>query len=129
MEVDRQRPLLIVDDDEGIRELMSEILTTVGYVPQVAASYDEAIAAARREPPLLAIIDVELPGRSGYELFQALREDFDGIPVIFVSGVRTEPTDRVAGLLAGGDDFLPKPFDPDELVARVHAVLRRTSAE
>jgi two-component system OmpR family response regulator len=127
METNRVGPVLVVDDDPGIRELVSSVLERLGYVARVAADYDEAVASAHEELPSVAVIDVELPGRSGYDLFKKLREDFgEELPVIFVSGVRTEPQDRVAGLLAGGDDFLAKPFDPDELVARIRALLRRT---
>lgn len=120
-------PILIVDDDAGIRELVSSTLEKLGYRARTAGGYDEALACAREERPAAAIIDVELPGPSGYDLFGKLRDDFgDSLPVIFVSGVRTETQDRVAGLLAGGDDFLTKPFDPDELAARIRVVLRRS---
>jgi two-component system OmpR family response regulator len=127
MQSNQVGPILVVDDDPGIRALISATLEQLGYTFRAAADYDEAVAAAQEERPSVAVIDVELPGRSGYELFGRLREDFgDELPVIFVSGVRTESQDRVAGLLAGGDDFLVKPFDPDELGARIHALLRRT---
>jgi DNA-binding response OmpR family regulator len=122
-------PVLIVDDDPGVLELIATTLEAVGIVPRAASTYDEALAVALEERPAAAVLDIELPGRSGYELFTALRNEFgDSLPVIFVSGVRTESFDRVAGLLAGGDDFLSKPFDPEELVARIRAVLRRTAA-
>ena len=118
--------ILVVDDDAGIRELVSTTLETLGYRTRTAATYEEAVAHAREELPDAAVIDVELPGPSGYDLFSKLRDDLgDGFPVIFVSGVRTDSQDRVAGLLAGGDDFLTKPFDPDELAARIRVVLRR----
>jgi DNA-binding response OmpR family regulator len=118
--------ILVVDDDAGIRELISTTLEKVGYRTRTAASYEEAVAHVREELPDAAVIDVELRGPSGYDLFGKLRDDFgDRFPVIFVSGVRTEAQDRVAGLLAGGDDFLTKPFDPDELAARIRVALRR----
>ena len=120
-------PILVVDDDPGILELISTTLARVGYRVRTAASYAEAVACAREEEPALAIVDVELPGPSGYDLLKELREEFGiALPVILVSGVRAESRDRVAGLLAGADDYLVKPFDPDELVARVQVVLRRT---
>lgn len=123
-------PILVVDDDAGIRELMSETLTKLGYRVRTAANYEEALTGAHEERPGAMVIDVELPGPSGYDLFSKLREDFgDEVPVIFVSGVRTEAQDRVAGLLAGGDDFLTKPFDPDELAARIRVVLRRVDVD
>jgi two-component system OmpR family response regulator len=118
-------PILVVDDDPGILELISTTLARVGYSVRTAASYAEAVASAREHEPALAIIDVELPGPSGYDLLKELRDEFGiGLPVILVSGVRAESRDRVAGLLAGADDYLVKPFDPDELVARVQVGLR-----
>jgi DNA-binding response OmpR family regulator len=118
--------ILVVDDDAGIRDLVSTTLEKVGYRTRTAASYEEAVAHVREELPDAAIIDVELPGPSGYDLFSKLRDDFgDRFPVIFISGIRTQAQDRVAGLLAGGDDFLTKPFDPDELAARIRVALRR----
>lgn len=130
MRTSRIGPILVVDDDPGVRALISATLEKLGYTPRAAADYDEAVALAHEERPSVAVIDVELPGRSGYDLFGKLREDFgDELPVIFVSGVRTESQDRVAGLLAGGDDFLVKPFDPDELGARIRAVLRRAGSD
>lgn len=122
--------ILIVDDDAGICALISTTLEKLGYRTRTAASFEEAVAQVQEELPDVAVIDVELPGQSGYDLFRKLRDDFgDGFPVIFVSGVRTEAQDRVAGLLAGGDDFLVKPFDPDELAARIRVVLRRVGAD
>jgi DNA-binding response OmpR family regulator len=119
-------PILVVDDDERLTDLICETLELVGYRTKRAGSYDDAIAAARETPPALAIVDIALPGRSGYEVFEELREVCGAdLPVIFISGTRTESYDRVAGLLAGGDDYLSKPFDPDELIARVRARLRR----
>jgi DNA-binding NarL/FixJ family response regulator len=75
---------------------------------------------------MLAIVDVHVPGTSGYAIHRRLRERFgERLPIIFISGERTEPFDRVAGLMLGADDYIVKPFDPDELVARVHALCRR----
>lgn len=120
------RPVLVVDDDEGCRALVASLLRQAGFEALEAATGEEALAAARRERPLLFVLDVCLPGLSGYEVCRTLKEDFGAaVPVIFVSGVRTEPFDRVAGLLVGADDYLVKPFVPDELLARVRALLRR----
>lgn len=81
---------------------------------------------ARREPPLLAVLEVRLPDISGIELAARLREERSApLPIVFTSCDRTQPMDRVAGLLLGGDDYLVKPVDPDELLARARAVLRR----
>jgi DNA-binding response OmpR family regulator len=119
-------PILVVDDDPEVVQLILTALERAGYPVRATQSYADAIAAVRDERPAAAIVDVELPGPSGYDLLKALREEFgDRLPVILVSGVRGESRDRVAGLLAGADDYLAKPFDPDELAARVASVLRR----
>ena len=95
----------------------------------------EAVATAaelraRLDKPLeLVVLEVDLPDASGYELCRELHEAYgDDLPVIFVAGRRTDPADRVAGLLLGADDYLVKPFDPDELLARVRRSLRRSGA-
>ena len=85
----------------------------------------DAIAAVDNEKPSLVVLDVNLPGKSGYEVCRELRAKFgDEIPILFVSGDRIEALDRVAGLLLGGDDYLVKPFDPDELLARARRLMR-----
>jgi DNA-binding response OmpR family regulator len=119
-------PILVVDDDDALCELLSELLRRAGYAVQVVATGEEGARAAEAGPPALAILDVCLPGLSGYELCRRLRASYgDAVPILFVSGERTEPVDRVAGLLLGGDDYLVKPFAPDELLARVGSLLRR----
>lgn len=122
----RDRTILVVDDDAGIRALVSETLTAGGFEPRAVASADEALAAAMAERPALVIADVEMPGMSGYELCRRLRSAFgNAIGFIFLSGSRTESFDRVAGLHLGADDYILKPFEPEELLARVEAVQRR----
>jgi two-component system, NarL family, nitrate/nitrite response regulator NarL len=116
--------ILIVDGDPASRTLMSRVLKRVGYTTHEAASGEEALAAAKRERPALVVLEVLLPGVSGYEVCRELKDEFgEALPIVFVSGTRTEPGDRVAGLLVGGDDYLVKPFDPDELLARVRRLL------
>jgi DNA-binding NarL/FixJ family response regulator len=93
-----------------------------------ASTGEEAIEVASRCPPRLAILDVCLPGISGYQVCRILRNEFgDALPIIFVSGVRTESFDRVAGLLVGSDDYLVKPFAPDELLIRAARLIRRST--
>ena len=122
-------PVLVVDDDEGVRVALAAALRGAGFETAQAADAEEALGLARRGEFRLAILDVNLPGVCGYELFHRLREGAaPGIPVIFISGECLEPYDRVAGLLLGADDFVTKPFNPDELAARVRSVLRRTSS-
>lgn len=119
-------PILIVDDDSSFRELISSLLRQAGYATREAATGGEALVAAGEDPPSLGIIDVMLPGMSGYEVCRALRDEFgETLPIVFVSGVRTESIDRVAGLLLGADDYLFKPFAPEELLARVRRSLSR----
>ena len=121
---------LVVDDDPGLLGLLSRLLELEDLEVTAVSSGEAALAAAREERPDLAVLDVNLPGLSGYEVCRALRELYGPtLPIVFVSGARTEPYDRVAGLLLGADDYLVKPFAPDELLARVRALLRRAAGE
>ncbi len=121
---------LVVDDDPGLLGLLERLLELEELDVTAVMSGEAALAAAREERPDLAILDVNLPGLSGYEVCRALRELYGPtLPIVFVSGARTEPYDRVAGLLLGADDYLVKPFAPDELLARVRALLRRAAGE
>lgn len=119
--------ILIVDDDANYRVFVSSILSRVGYVTREAESGEEAIRSVRTERPSCVLLDVLLPGVTGYAVCRELREEFgDALPIIFVTGERTDPGDRVAGLLLGADDYVLKPFDPDELLARVRRLLIRS---
>jgi two-component system nitrate/nitrite response regulator NarL len=116
--------ILIVDDDRHSRALISRVLRRAGYSTYEAEAGEEALAAAKRARPALVIVEALLPGMSGYEVCRELKDEFgEALPIVFVSGNRTEPGDRVAGLLLGGDDYVVKPFDPDELLARVRRLL------
>jgi DNA-binding NarL/FixJ family response regulator len=116
--------ILIVDDDRQSRTLMSRVLSRAGYSTYETEAGEEALAAAKRARPALVIVEALLPGMSGYEVCRELKDEFgEALPIVFVSGNRTEPGDRVAGLLLGGDDYVVKPFDPDELLARVRRLL------
>jgi DNA-binding NarL/FixJ family response regulator len=117
-------PVLVVDDDPGIRELITSVLQRAGFETLAAADGDEAIELAGEGRPAAAVVDVNLgSGRSGYEICRELRDRFGPLPLVMVSGERTESFDRVAGLLLGADDYLVKPFAPDELVARVRRLV------
>jgi DNA-binding NarL/FixJ family response regulator len=119
-------PILIVDDDAAFRTLVAELLATAGMASIQAADGGEALELARKDRPALVVLDVRLPGVSGYEICRGLREEFgEELPVLFVSGDRTESLDRAVGLLLGGDDYVVKPFDPDELLARVRRLISR----
>jgi DNA-binding NarL/FixJ family response regulator len=119
---------LIVDDDPPFRQLVAELLERVGYETVEAGSGEEALDLARSEAPRLVLLDVNLPGgTSGYVVCSELRRTLGHqLPIIFLSGERTESFDRVAGLLIGADDYMTKPFDPDELVARLARMLERS---
>jgi len=117
--------VLVVDDDDAFRALARTLLERASYKVEEAANPEEALAAVERAPPHLVLLDVVLPEASGYELHRELRERCGStLPIIFVSGERTDAYDRSAGLLLGADDYLVKPFDPGELIARVQRSLR-----
>lgn len=120
---------VLVVDDEAFRAYVCDLLRQAGYEARVAETGEGALAALRQERVPLVVLDVHLPGISGYELCREIREELgDGVGILFVSGERTEPFDRVAGLRLGGDDYLVKPFAPEEFLARVDALLRRVGA-
>jgi two-component system alkaline phosphatase synthesis response regulator PhoP len=116
--------ILIVEDDPGIAKLLRDNLTIDGFSVKWAADGPEAIAMARSFVPDLVLLDLMLPGKSGFELCGLLRQG--GRPVIIVSA-RSQRSDKLRGLGLGADDYITKPFDFEELVARIHAVLRRTT--
>jgi len=118
--------VLIVDDDEGVRALVRDLLEREGLETVVSACGESAIEEAERERPALVVLDVNLPGLSGYEVCNALRRLYgESLPIVFISGDRVESYDRVAGLLIGADDYVVKPFASDELLARIRALMRR----
>lgn len=119
--------ILIVDDDKDIRDLLQEFFQKRGLRASVAADGVEMEAALRRSQIDLIVLDVMLPGKSGLELCRELRSRYP-TPIIMLTAV-TETTDRVVGLEMGADDYVPKPFDPRELLARIRAVLRRNAPE
>jgi DNA-binding NarL/FixJ family response regulator len=119
-------PVLVVDPDPGQRVFIGAVLGRAGFRTEVVATGEEALDAARLRRPRLVVLEVRLGDISGYEVCRALREQFgDGIGIVFVSADRTDPCDRVAGLMIGADDYLCKPLARDELIARVRAVARR----
>jgi DNA-binding NarL/FixJ family response regulator len=114
---------LVVDDDRGVRLLVRDSLVAAGFEVTAVADGEDALAAFGAKRPDVVVLDVNLPRLSGYELCRRFKEADSSARVLFLSGERTEWFDRVAGLLLGGDDYAVKPFDPDELVARVRALL------
>ena len=115
--------ILIVDDDSETRTLLTDFFQKRGLSVSVAADGDEMRAMIRRKPVDVVILDVMLPGANGFDLCRELRAH-SPVPIIMLTAV-TETTDRVVGLEIGADDYVPKPFDPRELLARIRAVLRR----
>ena len=123
-----QTPVLVVDDDPATCAGLVAGLERVGYVVVCAGSGEEALELAARQPPALALVEICLPGISGYEVCRQLRSSFgEGLPIVFMSAERTESYDRVAGLLIGADEYLVKPIAPDELVIRIERLLRRSA--
>lgn len=120
--------ILVVDDDKGIRDLLQEFFRKRGLRASVAGDGVEMETLMRRTEIDLVVLDVMLPGRSGLELCRDLRARDSSIPIIMLTAVN-ETTDRVVGLEMGADDYVPKPFDPRELLARIRAVLRRNGGE
>ncbi|MFI5586353.1 response regulator transcription factor [Amycolatopsis sp. NPDC051758] len=124
--------LLVVDDEATVRELLSAALRFAGFEVTSAATAGEAVAAATEEPPDLVLLDVMLPDMDGFEVVRRLRERRPGhgapVPVLFLTA-RDRQADKVTGLSLGADDYVTKPFDLAELIARIRAILRRTSGQ
>jgi two-component system nitrate/nitrite response regulator NarL len=116
--------ILVADDDPDSRRAIAEALNRAGHATALAADGDEALAAAESHQPALVIAEVLLPGASGYELCRAVKDRYGrAVPVVLVSDRRTEPADRLAGLLIGADDYVVKPVCSAELVVRVRRLL------
>src|SRR5262245_37122242 len=123
-----ERPqILVVDDDPNVLRVMKRGLVYAGYAVDEASTGESALASARDRPPDLVILDVMLPGVDGLEVCRRLRQVSPQLPILLLTA-RDRVPDRVAGLDAGADDYLVKPFAFDELLARVRALLRRTRA-
>ncbi len=121
----KEKPyILVVDDDPNISRLVTLYLEKEGYEVKTVDRGDTAVAEFSRLPPDLMVLDVMLPGMDGYQVLKSVRKSSQ-IPVIMLTA-RDETFDKVLGLELGADDYMTKPFDAKELVARVKAVLRRT---
>ena len=119
--------ILIVDDEPGVREVLEEYLVAHGYSALGAESAGVAKQLAAAHPIDLALVDINMPGEDGLSLARHLRERYAKIAIVMLTSADTV-VDRIVGLERGADDYVPKPFDPRELVARVKSVLRRTSS-
>ena len=119
--------ILVVDDEETIREVVRRYLEREGYHVKEAADGYEALRIIQDDPPSLIVLDLMLPGIDGLSLTQHLRQDRQ-IPIIMLTA-KSEDNDRIRGLDLGADDYITKPFNPQEVVSRVRAVLRRSDRE
>jgi DNA-binding NarL/FixJ family response regulator len=118
--------ILVVDDDAGFRAFVSELLETIGYTTTVLGSGAAVLPAVAEKRPAAILLDVQLPGLNGYEVCREVRNHYgDSIAIVFISGERTEALDRAGGLLIGADDYLTKPVDPAELIARITRLVDR----
>jgi two-component system OmpR family response regulator len=120
-----ERSLLIAEDDAPLRDVLVRSLRAEGFVARAVASGRELLDQALRTPPAAFVIDIGLPDSDGRDVCQALRARGIGAPVLFLTA-RDSLTDRLSGFTVGGDDYVTKPFDIEEVVARLQALLRRT---
>jgi DNA-binding response OmpR family regulator len=120
------KKILVVDDEEGIIKILRAYLERDGYQVLSAADGQEALQVARRHQPDLIVLDLMLPKISGWDVCRTLRQESQ-VPVIMATA-RDDVTDKIVGLELGADDYITKPFDPKELLARIRAVLRRKSS-
>jgi len=118
--------VLLVEDDRKILDFVGKALTEQGFVVDECRDGDEGLAMALEGTYDLLLLDIMVPGRDGLSILRQLREKGNRVPVILLTA-RASPNERVEGLNLGADDYLPKPFYMDELIARMHAILRRSS--
>lgn len=119
--------VLIIDDDEKLRRLLGEYLKEHGFHTTCLADGADVQGVLSKDPPDLVILDIMLPGKDGLEVLKEIRREHE-LPVIMLTA-RGDDTDRIVGLELGADDYLPKPFNPRELLARMKAVLRRSAKD
>jgi DNA-binding response OmpR family regulator len=118
--------ILVIDDDDKLNRLLKRFLKDYGFEIFSALDADEGLKKVRTVLPDLIILDIMLPGLTGFEVCKRIRES-SAVPIIMLTA-RGDVMDKVVGLELGADDYLPKPFEPRELVARIQAVLRRAQA-
>src|SRR5258705_7484604 len=116
--------ILVVDDDVRLRDLLTRYLTEQGFQVAALADSNQLDKKLQRDPPHLIVLDLMLPGEDGLSVCRRLRGAGETVPIIMLTA-KGEDVDRIVGLEMGADDYLGKPFNPRELVARIHAVLRR----
>ena len=116
--------ILVVDDDVRLRDLLTRYLAEQGFEVRAIPDARDLDKRLQRDPPHLVVLDLMLPGEDGLSICRRLRGAGENVPIIMLTA-KGEEVDRIVGLEMGADDYLPKPFNPRELVARIHAVLRR----
>ena len=120
--------ILLVEDEPGLQLTLSDLLATEGYAVETAGDGPSGLAKALRTAYDLILLDVMLPGKNGFEVCKEIRQQGVDSAILMLTA-RSHVIDRVVGLKVGADDYLPKPFDPAELLARIEALLRRTRHE
>lgn len=118
-----QRKILVVDDDDRLRDLLAEYLSRYSYLVDTLPDGSDLMNVIRKGNPELIVLDIMMPGKNGLDLCKEVRREFN-VPIIMLTA-RGDVSDRIVGLEIGADDYLPKPFEPRELVARIETILRR----
>ncbi len=118
------KTILVIDDDEKLNSLLKDYLSEFSFKVITETNPEQALNLLKRKTPDIIILDIMLPGMDGFEVCRRIRKSYD-IPVIMLTA-RGKVEDRIVGLELGADDYLPKPFEPRELVARIQSVLRRS---
>jgi len=121
---DMTQKILIVDDEANIRDLARLYLEKEGFMVESATDGNDALLRFHQAPPAMVVLDVMMPGMDGFEVCRELRRDTD-VPILMLTA-RSEDIDKIVGLELGADDYMTKPFNPREMVARVKAILRRS---
>ncbi len=118
------KKILVIDDDQKLNRLLSDYLSKFGFTVTACTHPQEGLKTLKKEMPDLVILDIMLPDLDGFEVCKKIRQEYS-VPIIMLTA-RGEVTDRIVGLELGADDYLPKPFEPRELVARIRTILRRS---
>ena len=121
------KSILIIDDDTKLNELLSEYLTNNGYICTTSESPSDAFAKIKKNDFDVIILDIMLPEMDGFEVCKVIRKEYD-TPIVMLTA-RGEVTDKIIGLELGADDYLPKPFEPRELLARISSIMRRVEGK
>lgn len=128
MQTQETTKILVVDDDIRLRALLERYLVEQGYIVRAAGNYEQMCRLMERENFHLLVLDLMLPGEDGLSICRRLRQQNNEIPIVMLTA-KGDEVDRIIGLEMGADDYLPKPFNPRELLARIRAVLRRKGKE